>query len=214
MQIHEVESITRLTKKSIRYYEEEGLLNPKRNSNNDYREYTEEDIKNLRLIKFLRELNVPISEIKRLKSNTLTLKDCMKERIEKIEAEKDNYEIIKNMCVEIFNEGDTYDSIDITKYSKTMHVLNKEGFSMRKKSKNHKEKIIGAVFSSLAFSSIFIFLIGIISYFQFTEEEKIPWLIYDILMFIFILPLLSMVVNLIKRIKEIMGGEEDEALKY
>ena len=97
MQIHEASSIVGLTHKSIRYYEEEGLLKPKRN-NNSYREYDSEDIKNLKLIKFLRELNVPIFEIKKLKNQELTLESCLQERIKKIEEQEKNYEIIKNMC--------------------------------------------------------------------------------------------------------------------
>ena len=68
MQIHEIESKTRLTKKSIRYYEEEGLISPKRNALNDYREYDENDLNTLKLIKFLRELNIPINDIKKLHS--------------------------------------------------------------------------------------------------------------------------------------------------
>ena len=45
MLINEVQYKVGLTKKSIRYYESEGLLKPKRNNNNDYREYDETDIK-------------------------------------------------------------------------------------------------------------------------------------------------------------------------
>lgn len=84
MQIHEVESKTRLTKKSIRYYEEEGLIRPKRNKINDYREYDENDLKTLKLIKFLRELNVPINDILKLKNQELSLEDCMLERIKRL----------------------------------------------------------------------------------------------------------------------------------
>ena len=88
MFINEVEHIVGLSKKSIRYYEENGLLNPKRNKNNDYRIYSKEDIEKLKVIKFLRELNVPIRELKLLNEGNLTLQDCMKERIKKIESEE------------------------------------------------------------------------------------------------------------------------------
>ena len=57
MNIHEVEHLIGLSKKSIRYYEEHGLLKPKRNQENDYLIYQEEDIKKLKVIKFLRELD-------------------------------------------------------------------------------------------------------------------------------------------------------------
>ena len=46
MLINEVETKVGLSKKSIRFYESNGLLNPKRNNDNSYRIYDEEDIKN------------------------------------------------------------------------------------------------------------------------------------------------------------------------
>ena len=76
------------------------------------------------------------------------------------------------------------------------------------------KRIGGAVLSSLIFSGIFIFLIGLICYFQITEAEKCPWPLFWFLMLILGLPVGAVLINLIKRIKEILGGEEDEASKY
>ena len=95
-----------------------------------------------------------------------------------------------------------------------MNILNKEGFTMRNIKTNKSKKIVGAVISSLIFGSFFIFLVGIISYFQFTEVEKMPWIVYIVLMVILCFPLVGMIVNLVSRIKEINGGEEDDASKY
>ena len=81
MFINEVCHVVGLTKKSIRFYEENGLLNPKRNSENDYRVYTTEDIEKLKKIKFLRELNVSIREIKMLEDGSLNLESVMNEQI-------------------------------------------------------------------------------------------------------------------------------------
>ncbi len=53
-----------------------------------------------------------------------------------------------------------------------------------------------------------------ISYFQFTESTKIPWVIYFIIVLLFGLPLFGIIYNLFLRIKEILKGEEDEASKY
>jgi len=214
MQIHEVETKVGLTKKSIRYYEEEGLLNPKRNSFNDYRDYSEEDINTLKLIKFLRNLNVPICDIKKLKNKELSLEDCMKDRINKITDEESNLEKIKNMCSEIIENEDNYEKIDITKYSLAMNILNKEGFTMKDVSKKHMHKILGAILSSISFSAIFIFLIGIISYFYFTENGNMPIIIYLFIIAILGFPVLSIGINLFRRVREIKGGEEDEASKY
>lgn len=214
MHINEVESITGLTKKSIRYYEEQGLLNPIRNNTNDYREYSEEDIDTLKKIKFLRSLNVSILDIKRLQNNSLSLKECMSDRIEKIEEEELNYQKIKNMCEEIKESNLNINSLDISKYSTQMNILNKEGFTMNKKIKNNHRKILGACLSSLFIGIFFLAFVILFTIIKFTKPSELPWIGYLILIIIFAPPLLGIVINLIKRIKEIRGGEEDEASKY
>lgn len=214
MLINEVEHIVGLSKKSIRYYEENGLLVPKRNQENDYRVYTEKEIRTLKIIKFLRELNVSIRELRQLKDGVLTLQECMIDRIQKIEKEEENYQKIKAMCVSISTSNDTYETIEIEEYFKTMNVLNKEGFTMREIKTSKTKKIVGAIISSFLFGSFFLFLIGIITYFQCTEPKNMPWFIYAFMIFILVIPLLGIIVNLIHRIKEINGGEEDEASKY
>ncbi len=65
MRIKEVEQETGLTAKAIRLYESKGLLTVERNTGNDYRDYSEEDVKRLKTIAVLRKLEIPISDIKR-----------------------------------------------------------------------------------------------------------------------------------------------------
>lgn len=214
MYINEVEHIVGLSKKSIRYYEENGLLSPTRNRENDYRIYTEKDIKKLKTIKFLRECNVPIIQLQQLEKGTISLRECMIDCIKKIEEEEKNYKKIKELCTEISKRNTTYEEIEITPYFQEVNKLNKEGFTMRDVTSNKTKKITGAILSSLAFSLFFIFLVGMITYFQLTESAKMPWAIYTVLMVLFASPLVSITYNLIKRIKEIIGGEEDEASKY
>lgn len=215
MLINEVEHLVGISKKSIRYYEQNRLLSPTRNRDNDYREFTREDIQKLKMIKFLRELNVPVREIKLLANNELTLKECMIDRLEKIRREEEKYLKVKNICMEILNSNETYDSIDISDYLQEINILRKEGFIMKEVPKNNKKKrIISAVISSLIFSIFFLFVGSIITYFQITEAEKMPWILFIFIMFIFIIPVVGIIYNLIIRIKEIMKGEEDEASKY
>lgn len=213
MLINEVQYKVGLTKKSIRYYEAEGLLKPKRNSINDYREYDETDLKNLKLIKFLRELNVPVSDIKKLKNKELSLQDCMKDRIKSIEESEREFSKIKNMCYEISSSNLEYENIDITKYSEEMNVLNKRGVTLKDYKKTDNRKILGACLSSIGFSIFFIFFIILFTVLAFTEEG-FPFILYIILLSVFGFPILGIVINLVKRIKEIKGGEENEASKY
>lgn len=214
MLITEVTNKVGLSKKSIRYYEENGLLTPTRGEKNDYRIFTDEDIKKLKIIKFLRELDIPIRDLKLLNENKITLKECMIERIKKINEQQENYTKVKNMCKEIYESNNTFDNIDIKKYFEKINTLNKEGFTMRKLKTSKRKKIRGAILSSLTFGIWFIIISSLISYFQITNKVKIPWILYGILMLIFYIPIIAIIYNLILRIKEINGGEEDEASKY
>lgn len=101
MRINEVEQLVDITKKNIRFYEEQGLLNPARNEVNRYREYTEEDVAVLQKIKLLRKLNVPISEIRRMQSEQLPLEDCLKRHIITLEREEKSVAEMKALCNEM-----------------------------------------------------------------------------------------------------------------
>jgi len=214
MLINEVYTIVGLSKKSIRMYEEYGLIKPKRNEENDYRIYDEEIVKQLKVIKFLRELGVPLRELKSLCDKEMTLEECLKDRIKKIDDETEKYKRVKKMCEDIIEEKKTIEDIDITEYFQDMNKLGKEGFTLRDTKKNNNKKIFGACLSTLIFGTLFMFIPIIISYFQFTEAEKMPWILYIFVIIVFLFPFIGMIVNLISRIKEIKGGEEDEASKY
>lgn len=64
--INQVEKITGVSKRNIRFYEKEGLLLPKRNSENGYRVYDAADIWRIKVIKMLRMLDMPLEEIKKV----------------------------------------------------------------------------------------------------------------------------------------------------
>jgi len=60
MRINEVEALVGITKKNIRFYEEKGLLSPRRSTENGYRDYGEAEVAVLRQIKLMRKLGVPL----------------------------------------------------------------------------------------------------------------------------------------------------------
>ncbi|HEL9630294.1 TPA: MerR family transcriptional regulator [Streptococcus suis] len=63
MQVKDVEKLTGLSTKAIRLYEEKGLIEVARNPINDYRDYSEENVRQLRLIKLLRYFEFSLAEI-------------------------------------------------------------------------------------------------------------------------------------------------------
>ena len=63
MTIAELERRSGLTRANIRFYEAEGLLRPARRENG-YRDYSEEDLALLLRVRLLRELGLPLAEIR------------------------------------------------------------------------------------------------------------------------------------------------------
>ncbi|NPC91362.1 MerR family transcriptional regulator [Bacillus sp. WMMC1349] len=84
MNIKQVSELTGLTKKAIKYYETEGLINVKKNPNNQYREYSDYIVSQLRVIASLRLLRLPIKEIKSLLDGNKSLPDLLNDQLNQI----------------------------------------------------------------------------------------------------------------------------------
>ena len=69
MQIKDVEQLTGMPRANIRYYERQGLLERTTRNEYNYREYTQEDVRQLQRIKLLRMLEIPVSQIKEMKDD-------------------------------------------------------------------------------------------------------------------------------------------------
>mgnify|MGYP001382523719 CR=1 FL=1 len=83
MKINEVEAAVGVTKKNIRFYEEEGLITPSREPGNGYRSYSQADVERLRRIKLLRKLDVPLAEIREMLEGQKTLAEGMGQQLER-----------------------------------------------------------------------------------------------------------------------------------
>jgi MerR family copper efflux transcriptional regulator len=66
MQIKQLASVTGVNAKTIRYYEEIGLLPEAQRGDNGYRYYREKDVVSLNFIRRCKELRMPLADIKRL----------------------------------------------------------------------------------------------------------------------------------------------------
>ncbi len=82
MKINEVEAAVGVTKKNIRFYEEEGLITPSREPGNGYRSYSQTDVERLRRIKLLRKLDVPLAEIREMLEGRSTLAEGMTRQLD------------------------------------------------------------------------------------------------------------------------------------
>ena len=58
--------MTGVPAKTLRFYEEQGVIKSARREENGYRYFSEENLEEIRLIKYARDLGLPLTEIKKL----------------------------------------------------------------------------------------------------------------------------------------------------
>lgn len=100
MQIKEVQEKLKISSYTLRYYEKMGLIQPYRDENG-YRNYSEEDIHKIERIMFLRDINVPIEDIKDILNNKVTFQNVLESHIQKVNTEIESLQYIKNMCEDL-----------------------------------------------------------------------------------------------------------------
>ena len=101
MKMKEAEIRSGLDRKNIRYYESEELLAPRRTEGNRYRDYSEEDIERLLEIRFLRQVGIPIRDIRGLFEGRLTLSELMRMRLDRIDGEMSQLKKLEQMCARL-----------------------------------------------------------------------------------------------------------------
>lgn len=211
MRINKVEELVGISKKNIRFYEEKGLLNPKRNTENGYREYSKEDVETLQKIKLLRQLSVPIEEISKLQQGYLTLEDCMRRHIIALDREEENVKQKKTVCKQIESSGEQISNMDTEKYLILMKEMEKEGvrfMNVEHVDKKRKAPILAAVVMIILMIATIGFLIWA------AKVDPIPLPILLIFIAIPVAVIVGVLLALKERMKQIEGGEEDEARKY
>ncbi|MCD8342081.1 MAG: MerR family transcriptional regulator [Clostridiales bacterium] len=112
MKINEAEALVGITRKNIRFYEQEGLLTPRRNRANGYRDYGEEDVTRLQQIKLLRKLGLPLSEIRRIFGREQTLSDALNRHGAALRRERARLEQSLAMTASLAGEHLTLDTLD------------------------------------------------------------------------------------------------------
>lgn len=216
MKINEVESLVGITKKNIRFYEEQGLLSPRRNSENGYRDYGEAEVKILRQIKLMRKLGLPIEEIRQMQSGALTLADGMRRHLVSLERERRNIEQASVLCAALQDRDERLDALDAEAVLTEMEQMEQAGTTFQNKQR-HDIRI--RYVAPIVVSVLLIMMMGILLFFMGrsitlfpTEAPPLPLLI--ILMLIPTMIICGVLLALIQRIREIGKGEADDARKY
>ena len=213
MKIKQVEELVGITKKNIRFYEEQGLLNVER-AENGYREYHKEDIARLQEIKLFRKMDISIEEMKALFGKKKSLQICLEQHLKELEHRREGLIKMQEMCERLIAEHQSLDTLNAENCLEEIEQMEKEGarFMDVKKTDIRKKRKTGAIAGAVIMT--LLMAISVVILLWANAEDPIP---VGLLVFLIAIPVIIIggtLVALAGRMKEIEGGEEDEASKY
>lgn len=217
MKINEVEAQVGITKKNIRFYEEQGLLSPKRNSENGYRDYGPAEVEVLRRIKLMRKLGVPLEEIRQMQAGSHTVGDGMRRHLITLEREQRSLEQSMELCRALRDREERLEALDAAPLLEEMEHLEQAGATFRDKQKNDLKpaRYAGAVVMALMITALMAALIILMVWSFIRVPDGAPPL--PLIAVFAAVPgfiILGVLLALYQRIKEIQRGEADDAEKY
>lgn len=115
MRISEAAKVTGLSVSNIRFYERKGLLAPVRQEESKYRDYSSEDIEQLKKIILYRKMDIPIESIYLMKTGETSLDKILKRQEEELIAKKEMLQGAIDLCQQILKEENP-EEIDIDYY--------------------------------------------------------------------------------------------------
>ena len=214
MKIKQVEELVGISSKNIRFYEEQGLLTPTR-ADNGYREYHEAEINRLKQIKFLRKLGIPISEIQALLNQTISLDSCLQDHLLELNHQAEDLAHAEQVTLSALQQhADDLNHLNIDDCLDAIERSEKEGarFMDLDKTDVHRKKSLGACLGAGIMIVIMSLLIWLILWAN--HQDPLPGLLLTIVLFFPSVILICVITVLIQRLKEIKGGEEDDAAQY
>ena len=217
MKIHEVEERVGITRKNIRFYEAQGLLMPRRNSENGYREYGEEDVVALERIKLLRKLGLPLEEIRKMQSGSQTVADGMRRHLVTLEREQQNIQRAMELCARLKDREERLETLDADALLAEMEQLEAGGatFMDKQKGDTRRRRYVAPLTVALLTTLLMGGLIWLMLWAFFTDPNDAPPLfLVAVLVALPAVVILGVVLAAAQRVREIEKGEIDDAKKY
>ena len=213
MKIKQVEELVGITRKNIRFYEDQGLLNVER-AENGYREYHQAYVIRLQEIKLFRKMDISIEEMKLLFEKKKSLQICLEQHLKELEHRKEGLSKMQDMCERLILEHRSLESLNAEDCLEEIEQMEKEGakFMNVNKTDVHKKKRTGAIVGAAVMTVLM--LVTIIIVFWANAQDPIPLGLLLLIAGIPAVIIAGTLIALAGRMKEIEGGEEDEASKY
>ena len=213
MKINEVEAAVGVTKKNIRFYEEEGLITPSREPGNGYRSYSQADVERLRRIK----LDVPLAEIREMLEGRKTLAEGMALQLERLSTRRKDLNEAIGFCEVLEKDTVSLNELDVEQTLARLAAREEQGvtFVNIKRTDRKAERIKGALVGAGLFTALMAFIIATMAWAFYTDPQGAPPLpLVIVLLGIPAGCIVGTLKVLLDRIEEIGKGEEDAYRNY
>lgn len=175
MTIKDVEERTGLSRSNIRFYEKEKLIEPSRNESNGYRDYSENDVENIKKIAYLRTLGISIEDIRSIISEKVTLQEMLEKQKEVLKNQITDLNKAKLMCEKILDEESiSYEKLQVEQYATDLHDYWKDNRTVFKLDSVSFLYIWGSMLTWTMITSLCL-IIGALSYSKLPTEIPVQW---------------------------------------
>ena len=175
MTIKDVEERTGLSRSNIRFYEKEKLIEPSRNESNGYRDYSENDVENIKKIAYLRTLGISIEDIRSIISEKVTLQEMLEKQKEVLKNQITDLNKAKLMCEKMLDEGSiSYEKLQVEQYVTDFHDYWKDNRTVFKLDSVSFLYIWGSMLTWTMLTSLCL-IIGALSYSKLPTEIPVQW---------------------------------------
>lgn len=204
MTIKEVEERTGLARSNIRFYEKEKLIEPSRNEKNGYRDYSEQDIENIKKIAYLRTLEISIEDIRYVMSNKVPLMDVIERQTATIQTQIEDLNKAKIMCEKMLAAGNvSFDEMQVEKYVTDLQTYWNDNKTVFKLDSVSFLYIWGSLITWTIITSLCL-IIGLVLYTKLPPEIPVQWSNGSAISlvdknFIFVYPLACIIIRLFLR---------------
>ncbi len=126
MKIKELENLLSISRSNVRFYEKQGLFSPERKDNN-YREYTNQDIEVLKKIIVFRKMGFTVEEIKLIQNDELPFTEAIASAQQRIEDEIEQLNGSLKLIKQVAQKNSSFDEFDIEEHWNTIIESEKSG---------------------------------------------------------------------------------------
>lgn len=216
MKINEVETLVGITKKNIRFYEDAGLISPRRNSENGYRDYGDAEVEMLKRIKLLRKLGFSLEDIRQMLSGVHTVGDGMRRHLVTLERTRENLEASSKLCSELASCQEKLELLDAQPLLDRMEQMEQEGTTFMDKQKQDTKRryaapIVAAVVMTLLMAAVIWLLLWA---FRVDPIGAPPLPLLIVLIALPAAVILGVLIALTQRLRELKRNEAKDAKHY